>query len=114
MISALSLNKEHSMPTPQPKIRTIPTVRVKADTKDGFMTINAHDFDHDLHELHDKKDKHLVPPRSANVEAAENASLDELRKKLGEALDRAVEAESERDEWKARAEASEAKLAPKK
>src|ERR1700733_6249631 len=99
------------MPTPQPKIRTIPTVRVKADTKDGFAIINAHDFDHDLHELHDKKDKHLIPPRSARVEAAETASIDELRKKLGEALDRAVEAESERDEMKTRAEAAEKALA---
>jgi len=102
------------MPTPQPKIRTIPTVRVKADTKDGFMVINAAEFDHDLHELHDKNDKHLVPPRSAKLEAAENASVDELRKKLGEALNRAVEAESERDEMKARAEAAEKALAEAK
>src|ERR1700677_3511873 len=92
--------KENQMPTPQPLPRTLPTVRVKADTKDGFALINASDFDHDVHELHDKNDKHLVPPRSAKVEAVETASIVDLRKKLGEALNRAEEAESERDEMK--------------
>jgi hypothetical protein len=92
-------------------MNSVPTVRVKAPSGDGFMVINAADFDHDEHELHDKKDKHLVPARSRKVVEAESANLDELSKQLGEALDRATEAESERDEWKARAEAAEEKLA---
>jgi hypothetical protein len=92
----------------------IPTVRVKADNHEGFVRINAADFDHDEHELHDKKDKHLVPERSAKAEEVEAKSLDDLRKKLGEALDRVTEAESERDEWRTRAEAAEAKLGGEK
>jgi len=89
----------------------VPTVRVKSADDDGFTVINAADFDHDEHELFDKKDKALVPERSAKADAAEAADAGELREQLGEALDRATEAESERDEWKARAQASEAKVA---
>jgi hypothetical protein len=88
----------------------LPTVRVKAPDGDGFVVINAVDFDHDEHELFDKKDKALVPERSKKVVAAESADVEDLRKQLGEAQNRATEAESERDEMKARAEAAEAKL----
>lgn len=88
--------------------RSIPTVRVKAPTKDGFALINIADFNHDVHELHDKKDARLIPTREHKEEAA---GIEELRKKLGAAEDRAIEAESERDEWKARTEAAETKLA---
>jgi hypothetical protein len=90
--------------------RAVPTVRIKAPTKDGFALINIADFDHDEHELHDKKDAHLVPTKEHKAEAA---GIDELRKMLGMAQDHAMEVESERDEWKARAEAAEAKLAGK-
>jgi hypothetical protein len=91
--------------------RAIPTVRVKAPTKDGFALINITDFDHDEHELYDKKDAHLVPTKEHKAEVA---GLDGLRKQLGVTQDRAIEAESERDEWKARAEAAEAKLGGEK
>jgi hypothetical protein len=92
----------------------VPTIRVKADTESGFMLINRDEFDHDEHELFDTKDKPLVPARSKKVEAVEAADIEDIRKQLGEALDRLLEAESERDEWKARAEAAEGKLAAEK
>jgi hypothetical protein len=93
----------------------IKTVRIASDTtKEGFVRINAHDFDHDEHKLFDKADKHLVPPRPIKAVAAETADVEDLRKKLGEALNRAAEAASERDEMKARAEAAEAKLGGEK
>jgi hypothetical protein len=91
--------------------RAVPTVRVKAPTQAGFALINVSEFDHDAHELFDKKDGHLIPSR---VEKAEASNSEELRKKLGAAEDKAAEAELERDEWKARAEAAEAKLAGEK
>lgn len=89
----------------------VPTIRVKADTESGFMVINRDEFDHDEHELFDKKDLPLVPARSKKVVAAETVDVEDMRKQLGEAQDRILEAESERDEWKARAEAAETKLA---
>jgi hypothetical protein len=89
----------------------VPTVRVKAPTASGFALVNVSDFDHDKHELHDKKDNKLVPSR---VQKAEDAGIAELNKKLGAMEDRAIEAESERDEWKTRAEAAEAKFAGEK
>lgn len=85
-----------------------PTIRIKADTESGFAIVNAEDFNHDEHELHDKKDKHLIPPRPQKVSPEDASDIEGLKKQLAEALDRAVEAESERDEWKARAEAAEA------
>jgi hypothetical protein len=88
--------------------RLVPTIRVKAPTKDGLALINISDFDHDKHELFDEKDEHLVPTRDHRAEAA---GIEELRKQLGVAEDLVIEAESERDEWKARAEAAERKLA---
>jgi hypothetical protein len=91
-------------------LKSIPMVRVKADTEQSFVLINCKDFDHDVHELHDKKDKGLIPPRPEKVEVAEAADIDDLRKQLGRALDRAAEAESERDEMKSRAEAAEKAL----
>lgn len=89
----------------------IQTVRVKAATEDGFVSINAGDFDQSEHELFDQADAHLVPKRSAKVEASEAADIDDLKRQLADALDRATEAESERDEWKARAEAAEGRAA---
>ena len=93
--------------TNKPTPRTIPTVRIKADTKDGFALINAHEFNHDEHELFDKKDKHLIPP----APTVENIDNEALRKSLAAARDQNAELESELAEWKARAEAAEAKLA---
>ena len=85
----------------------VPTIRVKADAEDGFVRINASEFDATEHQLFDKADKHMVPERPAKVAAAEAEGIAELQKQLGEALDRALEAESERDEWKVRAEKAE-------
>lgn len=94
-----------------PLPRPVPTVRVKSPTKTGFALINIADFDHDTHELFEPKDEHLVPKHEHKVESA---GIDEMRKELGAAQDKAMEAESERDEWKARAEAAETKLAGEK
>lgn len=88
--------------------RTIATVRVKAPTEDGFAVINVSDFNHELHDLFDKKDAHLIP---SPAEKSQGEAIEKLRKDLGAALDRAEEAESDRDEWKARAESAERKLA---
>lgn len=92
-------------------LRSVPTVRVKAPTATGFALINISDFNHEEHEVFDKKDAHLIPTPERKAEVA---GIEDLRKKLGAAEDRATEAESERDEWKARAEAAETKLAAKK
>lgn len=89
----------------------VPTVRIKNPAGDGFLVVNAVDFDHDEHELYDKKDKSLVPPRSAKAVSAEATDLKDLLKKLGMAEDRVVEAELERDEMKVRAETAEKALA---
>jgi hypothetical protein len=89
----------------------VPTVRVASDLTDaGFVSINAADFDHDTHELFDKKDKHLLPARKPKVDPNEAASVDDLRKQLADVTNRALEAESDRDEYKVRAEAAEAQL----
>jgi hypothetical protein len=92
----------------------VPTIRIKADTAPGFAVINRDEFDHDEHELFDKKDAPLVPARSKKVITAEAPDIEELRKQLGEANNRVLEAESERDEWRARAEAAETKLGGEK
>jgi hypothetical protein len=105
--SSQYFNEGETMSNPH----AVPTVRVKAETEGGFAIINAVDFDHDAHELFDKKDKHLVPERPRRVTEAEAADIEGLRKALGEAEDRALEAESERDEWKGRAEAAEKQIA---
>ena len=89
----------------------VPTVRVKSGAERSFVVINAADFDHDEHELFDDTDAGLVPARAAKVVAAEAENIAALQKLLGEAEDRAMEAESERDEMKARAEAAEDRAA---
>jgi hypothetical protein len=86
--------------------RAVPTVRVKAPTKTGFALVNVTDFDHGVHELHDKKDKHLIPPPPT----ADDVDLASTRKALAAVQDQLAEMTSECDEWKARAEAAEAKL----
>jgi len=96
--------------TDKTQSRQVATVRVKAPTKSGFMLVNVSDFNHELHDVFDKKDAHLIP---TPAEKADGTALEAMRKELGAALDRMTEIESERDEWKARAEAAEMKLAAK-
>ena len=73
--------------------------------------INAADFDHDQHELFDKADADLVPPRSAKGKAGDTADVKEFLKQVAMAEARADEAESAREEMKVRAEAAEKDLA---
>lgn len=88
----------------------VPTVRVASDTTEGgFVLINVVEFDHNEHLLFDDADAGMVPPPK---EAAPEVSSDvtDLRAQISDLEDQVLEALSERDEWKARAEAAEAAL----
>lgn len=87
----------------------IQMVRIVGETDDGFVRINASDFDHKTHALFDDEDAGLVPaPKEDKVEVS--SDITELRALISDLEDQVLEAQSEREEFKARAEAAEKEL----